>query len=161
MAIACKIVYDRTLEETFMNELEARIWRILGHRQTAALATITATGAPWVRYVTIEADPNFTLRFCTSRSSRKTGEIAANPDVHVACGNLQPPDDSAFLQIAGRAEICREGKIKAGYWKEEWRRYFKGPDDPDYVMVFVRPTRIEYNGPGSFLAEVWESKYQG
>ena len=140
-----------------MTELEKKIWKILGRRQTAALATVNAAGAPWVRYVTISADPDFTLRFCTSLGSRKAEEIAARPDVHVTCGNLQPPDDSAFLQIAGRAEIRRDGKTKAEHWKEEWRRYFKGPDDPDYVMVFIHPTRIEYNGPGSFVPEVWES----
>jgi general stress protein 26 len=144
-----------------MTELEKRIWMILSRRQTAALATITATGAPWVRYVTISADPDFTLRFCTSLGSRKAGEIVANPDVHLTCGNLQPPDDSAFLQIAGRAEIRRDGKTKTENWNEEWRRYFKGPDDPDYVMVFIRPSRIEYNGPGSFVPAVWESYSKG
>lgn len=149
------------IKETFMNHLEARIWKILGRRQTAALGTITAAGAPWVRYVTIEAGTDFTLRFCTSLGSRKAGEIAANPNVHLTCGNLQPPDDSVFMQIAGRAEIRRDGKTKAECWKEEWRRYFKGPDDPDYIMVFVRPTRIEYNGPGSYVPEVWESQGKG
>jgi general stress protein 26 len=144
-----------------MTSLYDRIWKILGRRQTAALATINAAGAPWVRYVTISADPDFTLRFCTSLGSRKAKEIAVNPDVHVTCGNLQPPDDSAFLQIAGRAEICRDGKTKANCWKEEWRRYFKGSDDPDYIMVFVHPTRIEYNGPGSFVPAVWESQGKG
>jgi general stress protein 26 len=138
-----------------MNDLEKKIWGILGRKQTAALATISESGASWVRYVTIEADPDFTLRFCTSRSSRKAGQIAANPEVHMTCGNLQPPDDSAFLQIAGRAEIGSDGKIKAECWKEEWRRYFKGPDDPAYVMVFIRPARIEYNGPGSFEPGIW------
>jgi general stress protein 26 len=144
-----------------MNELEKKIWKIIGRRQTAALATLNADGAPWVRYVTVEADRDFTLRFCTSLSSRKAGEMAANPDVHVTCGNLQPPDDSAFLQIAGRAEIRRDEKTKASCWNEEWRRYFKGPDDPDYIMVFIRPVRIEYNGPGSFVPEVWESNSKG
>jgi len=139
-----------------MTELEKKIWKILGRRQTAALATVTTAGAPWVRYVTIAADPDFTLRFCTSLGSRKAAEIAARPDVHVTCGNLQPPDDSAFLQITGRAEMRSDGKTRAENWNEEWRRYFKGPDDPDYVMVFVHPDRIEYNGPGSFVPEVWE-----
>jgi len=144
-----------------MNALEEKIWKILGRRQTAALATLGESGAPWVRYVTIEADPDFTLRFCTSLGSRKAGQIAANPNVHVTCGNLQPPDDSAFLQIAGRAEIRSDGKARAEHWNEEWRRYFKGPDDPDYVMVFIHPCRIEYNGPGSFVPIVWESKITG
>ena len=49
-----------------MNNLEKQIWKILGPKQTAALATVTAAGTPWVRYVTIESDPDFTLRFCTS-----------------------------------------------------------------------------------------------
>jgi len=28
---------------------------------------VTVANAPWVRYVTIESDPDFILRFCTSR----------------------------------------------------------------------------------------------
>jgi general stress protein 26 len=139
-----------------MKELEEKIWKILGRKQTAALATITAVGAPWVRYVTIESDPDFTLRFCTSRGSRKARQIMDNPGVHITCGNLQPPDDSAFLQIVGRAEIRSDVETKTNYWQEEWRRYFKGPDDPDYIMVFIRPTCMEYSGPGSFEPEIWK-----
>jgi len=144
-----------------MNDLEKKIWKILGCKLTAALATVTASGAPWVRYVTVDAEPDFTLRFCTSHNSRKAMHITANPDVHVTCGILQPPDDSAFLQIVGRADVRNDGKTKIKYWQEEWRRYFKGPDDPDYVMVFIHPTRIEYNGPGSFVPLVWEGKISG
>ena len=144
-----------------MNELEEKIWKILARPQTAALATISEGGAPWVRYVTIESDPGFVLRFCTSNGSRKARQLAHNPDVHLVCGNLQPPDDSAFLQIVGRARICADAPMKTRYWQEGWKRYFKGPDDPDYVMVFIHPTRIEYNGPGSFVPLVWESKDKG
>lgn len=50
-----------------MNDLKKKIWKILGRKQTAALATVTVANAPWVRYVTIESDPDFILRFCTSR----------------------------------------------------------------------------------------------
>jgi general stress protein 26 len=140
-----------------MNELEERIWKILGRKQTAALATVTDANTPWVRYVTVESDQNFTLRFCTSRCSRKAKQIADNHRVHLICGMLQPPDDSVFLQIAGHAEICTEAATKATYWLDEWRRYFKGPDDPDYVIIFVHPTSIEYTGPGSYEPEVWKA----
>ena len=126
-----------------MTELEEKIWKILDHPRTAALATINASGAPWVRYVTIRAEKDLTLSFCTGLSTRKAGEIAAHPAVHLTCGVLNPPDGSVFLQIAGRAEIHSDAATKLKYWQEEWRRYFKGPEDPDYVMVFVRPYRIE------------------
>ncbi|MBN2398736.1 MAG: pyridoxamine 5'-phosphate oxidase family protein [Candidatus Aminicenantes bacterium] len=143
-----------------MNELEEKIWKILGKAQTAALATISVSGAPWVRYVTVRTEKDLSLNFCTGLSTRKAVEIAANPLVHLTCGNLQPPDDSVFLQIAGRAEIRADAATKHKYWQQEWRRYFTGPDDPDYIMVFIRPVRMEYNGPGSFFPEVWEIQKQ-
>ncbi len=138
-----------------MDELEEKIWRFLEKPQTAALATISENGAPWVRYVTIRADRDFTLNFCTALSTRKACEIAANPNVHLTCGVLNPPDDSVFLQIAGRAEIRSDAATRVTYWQKEWQRYFKGPDDPDYIIVFVRPERIEYNAPGSAAARIW------
>jgi general stress protein 26 len=140
-----------------MNDLEERIWKILGCQQTAALATISETGAPWVRYVTVRAKPDFTLNFCTGLSTRKASQMAVNPEIHLTCGNLQPPDDSAYLQIAGRAEIHADAATKNEHWQDEWRRYFTGPDDPDYIMIIVHPYRIEYNGPGSFEPKVWEA----
>jgi len=139
-----------------MNELEKSIWKILGKGQIAALATITEDGNPWVRYVTIEADEDFTLRCCTSLGARKAKQILKNPEVHLTCGNLRPPDDSAFLQIAGRAEIRSDRKTREKYWKEEWRGYFKGPEDPDFVMVFIQPILIEYNAPRAMTAEIWK-----
>jgi general stress protein 26 len=138
-----------------MTELEKKIWKVFEKPQTAALATISASGAPWVRYVTARAEPDLTLSFCTGRSTRKAAEIAADPNVHLTCGELRPPDHSVFLQIAGRAEMRSDRETKARCWQEEWRRYFQGPDDPEYIMVFIHPSRIEFNGPGSFEPEVW------
>jgi general stress protein 26 len=138
-----------------MTELEEKIWRILGKPQTAALATIGDDGAPWVRYVTVRSETDFILTFCTGLSTRKARHMLANPSVHLTCGNLQPPDDSAYLQIAGRAAIRSDAATRAKYWQEGWRRYFQGPDDPEYIMVFVTPSSIEYNAPGSFTPEVW------
>lgn len=141
-----------------MSELEKKIWGILGREQVASLATVGEDGAPWVRYVTIRANEDFTLRFCTGRSTRKARQIAADPRVHLTCGNLQPPDDSAFLQISGSADIRSDAATKTKYWQEGWRRYFSGPDDPEYVMVFVTPSRIEYNAPGALAPEVWRNQ---
>jgi general stress protein 26 len=138
-----------------MTGLADKIWNILKEPQTAALATISESGAPWVRYVTIRADRDLTLNFCTSLASRKAREIAADPAVHLTCGNLQPPDDSAFLQIAGRAEVRADRATRLKYWQEGWERYFKGPEDPDYIVIIVRPSLIEFNGPGAVVPEVW------
>lgn len=140
-----------------MTDLEKKIWKILEKLQTTALATIGEDGAPWVRYVTVRAGKDFTLNFCTARSTRKARQIMARPDVHLTCGNLNPPDGSAYLQVAGRAEVRSDAAAKAAYWQEEWRRYFAGPEDPEYVIVLVIPSVIEYNAPGALAPEVWRN----
>jgi general stress protein 26 len=139
-----------------MNELEHKIWAILGRPQLAALATVSEAGKPWVRYVSIYGKENFDLRFCTDAGSRKIRHIRDRPDVHLTCGNLRPPNDSAFLQIAGRAAVIHDADEKRAFWREEWTRYFSGPDDPGYVIVEIRPETIEYWAPGSPAAQVWE-----
>lgn len=141
-----------------MSELERKIWNLINKPQTAALATIAEDGAPWARYVTVRAGHDLTLSFCTARSTRKARQIAARPEVHLTCGELRPPDGSAWLQIAGRAEIRDDAATRARYWQEGWARYFSGPDDPEYVIVLVVPSVIEYNAPGALEPEVWENK---
>jgi general stress protein 26 len=154
MEIISWIGYDAGGGKT-MTGLEDKIWKILKEPQTAALATISESGAPWVRYVTIRAASDFTLNFCTGLSTRKAGEIAADPNVHLTCGNLQPPDGSAYLQIAGRAEIRNDKDTRTHYWQDGWQQYFQGPEDPEYIIILVQPARIEYNAPGSPTPMVW------
>jgi general stress protein 26 len=137
------------------SELESRIRTVLAAPRTAALATIKADGRPWVRYVTLRAAEDLSLRVVTGASTRKAAEIRACPQVHLTCGALNPPDDSVYLQIAGRAEIASDPDEKRALWRDEYLRYFKGPDDPEYVVVRIHPDLIEYTGPDSPTPSVW------
>jgi general stress protein 26 len=137
------------------SELEARLRAILASRQVAALATVTADGKPWVRYVTVRITDDLSLRVVTGASTRKAAEIRACPFVHLTCGALKPPDDSVYLQIAGRAELSTDPEEKRSLWIDEYLRYFEGPDDPEYVVVRVYPELIEYTGPDSPKPSVW------
>lgn len=137
------------------SELKRKIRAVFAAPRVAALATVTGDGRPWVRYVTVRADDDLTLRICTDAASRKATEIRARPEVHLTCGNLNPPDDSVYLQIAGRAEVSTDPEEKRALWTDEYLRYFKGPDDPDYVVIRIRPDVIEYMGQGSPKASVW------
>ena len=97
-----------------MIDLEDKIWKILGQPQTAALATISAGGAPLGALRDRPRRRDFTLNFCTSLASRKAGEIAANPAVHLTCGDLRPPDDSASCRspAAPRSATTRRPSCK-------------------------------------------------
>ena len=77
-----------------------------------------------VRYVTIYGANDFSLRFCTDAGSRKLSHIRSHARVHLTCGNLQPPNDSIYLQLAGQASVIDAAGEKRAFWREEWRRYF-------------------------------------
>lgn len=137
------------------SELENKIRAVLASPQVAALATVTGEGKPWVRYVTLRIADDLSLRVVTGASTRKAAEIRACPYVHLTCGSLKPPDDSVYLQIAGRAELSSDPEEKKALWIDEYLRYFKGPDDPEYVVVRVHPDLIEFTGPDSPKPSVW------
>ena len=137
-----------------MKKLKERILKIFEKDQLASLATITPDGKPWVRFVTLIAKSDFPLVFGTDIRSRKIQHIRNNAEVHITCGNLKPPDDSVYLQIQAHATISTDVKTKRAYWNEEWIRYLKGPDDPNYIVVQIEPYRIEFFGPESFDPQI-------
>jgi general stress protein 26 len=142
--------------EKNMTDLEKKIHMVLEKPQLASLATLTEDGKPWVRYVMVKCTEKFHLFFCTDINTRKAQQIMKNPEVHLTCGDLDPPDSSVYLQIQGKAVIQSDRETKVAFWNDEWFRYFKGPDDPNYVMVKIEPYQIEYNSPGSPIPETWK-----
>jgi general stress protein 26 len=139
-----------------MADLKKRILDKIRNPVLASLATIDGDGKPWARYVMAVGNEDLTLRFATFLNSRKVAQIRKNPDVHLTCGVTDLQSMESYLQVQGRAEILSDKATRQGYWKEELRRYFAGPDDPNYCVVRVTPSRIEYMNPGAYEPEVWD-----
>ena len=138
-----------------MATLKDHILEVIGKPQLASLATVTEQGMPWVRYVMVTGEKDLTLRFATFLASRKVAQMKKNPEVHLTCGVTSPESADRYLQIQGRAEVTTDEAQRGAHWKEELKRYFSGPDDPNYCVVKVTPYRIEYMAPGSMDPEVW------
>lgn len=119
------------------------------------MATVTGDGKPWVRYVFIAGSEDMTIRIATYANSRKAGQISINPEVHLTCGVSDPADMRPYLQIQGRAEFSTDVAERHGFWKDSLKSYFKGPDDPNYGIIVIRPYRIELCSPGAESPEVW------
>lgn len=139
-----------------MNDLEKKILDIIGKPHMAGFATVTEEGKPWTRYVMPVASQDMTIRFSTFLNSRKVSQIRRNPEVHLNCGVVDPMVWKSYLQIEGRAEITIDPDEKKAFWNDEIAKIFKGPDDPDYAIVIVRPYRIELNTIGNFKPEIWQ-----
>ena len=138
-----------------MSDLKGRIYDILGKLQLSGLATVTADGKPWVRYVMTMASDDLTIRCATFIGARKVKQIAENPEVHLTCGVTNPMEMGPYLQVQGRATLNTSQEARHGFWSDMLAPIFSGPDDPNYGVLEIVPDRIEYVTPGSYEPEVW------
>ena len=138
-----------------MSDLKQRIYEVAKDFQLINFATITGDGKPWVRYVVARADDELVFRFCSHLGARKIGQIRKNPNVHISLGAKDLETAEHWLQVEGSARISTDKAERDGFWFDDLKNYFSGPDDPDYCVVIVRPTRIEFGTMGSMEPEVW------
>ena len=139
-----------------MSELKKKILAKIDRPTLSALATITEDGKPWVRYITPMADENLNIWMATFAHSRKVGQIAKNPEVHLTVGVTTMETAESYLQVQGRAEILSDDATKKAVWNDHLKGIFSGPDDPNYCVCKITPYRIEYQGMGPVPPEVWE-----
>ena len=138
-----------------MTDLKKRIHEKLSRFPMVCLATASATGKPWVRYVMARPDDDLTLRIATSAGSRKVAQIRENPQVHVTCGVTDLPGAESYLQIEATAEVSTDPAQKRAFWDDRLLSYFSGPDDEKFAVITVRPHRIELMSMTAKM-EVWE-----
>jgi len=80
------------------------------------------------------------LWFATGVNSVKTDELLTDRRVVVVM-----QDAMRFVSLTGDAELVVNRARAAELWSEAMRPWFpKGPDDPELVLVHVRPHEAEY-----------------
>ncbi len=139
-----------------MNELKKKVLSVLNKHPLINLATVTENGKPWVRYVMTKTSKEIVIRSAVFANSRKIKHIRNNPEVHICCGVNDMFKDTEYLQIQAHAEISTDKEEKEKYWSDMLKTYFKGPEDPNYVVLILKPYRIEYWGMGKLEPEILE-----
>lgn len=141
-----------------MLELKEKIYGMIKDYQLVSLATVAEDGKPWVRYVMMIGEKDLTMKFTTSMKSRKVVQIKNNSEVHITCGVSDIMTAAQYLQIQGKTKISRDKALREEMWQDFHKRYFSGPDDPNFCVGMVKPYRIELFrmfGPNPL---VWERK---
>lgn len=134
--------------------LKNKILNVLKGYRLAALATIVK-GRPWVRFVMCYSD-GLNLYICTYKDSRKVRQIKKNPNVHLVMSkdinNLTAP----YLQVVGKGYIRSDYKIRKKFWRDFMRKYYSGINDPNYVIIEVKPQLIEYISTETQPAQIYK-----
>lgn len=106
------------------------------------LATVSTNGRPRVRPVSPVKTEGFTVWVASFRSSGKTAEIAAQPEVELCY--LDETHDQ--VRLTGIAEEVGPGPERQAIWDENplLRNYMGSIDNPELVLYRIRPKRVRF-----------------
>jgi general stress protein 26 len=133
------------MASTHTPSLEASIAEAIGRHDYCSFGTIEGD-RPKVRYMAI-AHEGLKIYLASDRKTHKVEELKGNPNVYLLLGyNGQWP--SEVIEVEGTCAIASDATLRRRVWREELKPWLSGPDDPDYVVLDVTPSRIEWTPPG-------------
>ena len=133
--------------------LKDKIIKVMNEYPIGSVATIK-DGKPWVRYMAMKVESDLTLYTSAFASSRKISQIKTNNNVHVSFGAYNEDWNLPYIGVVATAKILTDLESKKKLWCDKLNQFFKGPEDPNYVVVKITPSLIEYMSPGAHQPEV-------
>lgn len=106
------------------------------------LATVCEQERPHVRPMVCRMLEDGRFWSATFRDSNKVKQIAANPRVELCLMDNR----MRHARVSGTARIIDGAEERQSLWElsEQLHQYFKGPDDPRFVIVEIAPTEISW-----------------
>jgi general stress protein 26 len=113
----------------------------------ATLVTVDSAGRPQARIVDpFEPETDWTIWVGTNVHTRKVAQVKADGRVTLLYFDAAAQE---FVTVLGTAEVITSIAERARFWKQEWAAFYKdGSNDDNYVLIRVRPTRMEVVSPG-------------
>ncbi len=122
------------------HQIKDKATSILDSNLIGTMATVKED-KPFSRYMTFFND-DFTLYTATDKETHKVDDIEKNNRVHILLGYKGEGLEDAYLEIEGTAAIKESNDIKKKLWNDKLEAWFEGPDDPEYVVLEIKPIEI-------------------
>ncbi|NOV00148.1 general stress protein [Paenibacillus sp. LMG 31457] len=132
-------------------QLEDQIEKVLDANKICSFATVEGA-KPKVRYMALFHE-GLTLYLATNRKTDKIDEVKDNPNVHILVG-YDGKKSSDIVQIQATAAITQNNALREKLWTGEMTKWFEGPHDPNYVVLEITPSHMEYMN-GEDEPQVW------
>jgi general stress protein 26 len=136
-------------------ELKEKIIELVKNVQLGTLATIDDT-KPWARYMVVRHDEELVFYTNTFAQSRKVEQIKKNNNVHLVIGGDPHNWKAPYLNMEAKAELLSAPQDKEKYWEDMLRQYFQGPQDPNFIVIKILPTSIEYVDPETHKPQIYK-----
>ncbi|MFG6497602.1 pyridoxamine 5'-phosphate oxidase family protein [Fictibacillus sp. UD] len=135
-------------------QIKNKLFEVLEKKQTGVLATVK-NNKPHSRYMTFFHD-DLTFYTPTSIDTHKAEEIQDNPNVHVLVGYEGEGYNDPYLEIEGTATIRDDQGLKEKFWNDQMKHYFEGPNDPNYILLEIKPSLIRLMNAGEHEPQTLE-----
>jgi general stress protein 26 len=126
-------------------EAVARAKETIGKSSFPAFATVDENGCPQCRaMMPVLVDDDLTVYYITSRQSAKCSQIKANPMASTLWTEVvEPMRNWRSVLVKGKASVSDDKALRDKFWMEELRGFFPGgADDPNFVVVVVKPSEM-------------------
>lgn len=126
--------------QTTRSEVESHFLELLHGFKTATLITRGFSGSLHGRPMSIgHVEDDGTIWFFTDIQSGKVAELAHDTRALVSLA-----DGDKFIVMTGEVELVRNPEKAKALWKEAFRVWFSGPDDPVLTLLRFEPEEGEY-----------------
>lgn len=116
------------------------IRKILTQSRIGILSTMKED-QPFSRYMIFRSE-DFLLYAISSKQTEKVQDILKNNKVHILLGFESGGYGKPYLDITAVASIHDEKELKDRLWHDNFLKYLKGPDDPNYIAIQCEPRVI-------------------
>jgi general stress protein 26 len=119
---------------------QQNFFEILKDFKEAMLVTHGSAAGLHARPMAIaDTDRDGSLWFITGGDTSKVFELEKDSSILAVMQS-----SSKSLSVGGRAELSRDRNKIHELWKESFRVWFKGKDDPNIVLIRLNPAEAEY-----------------
>lgn len=121
-------------------KLNNEVLDILEKHKVGTLATVV-DNKPHSRYMTFFND-ELMLYTPTNKNTHKAEEIDENPNVHILLGYEGEGYGDSYVEFEGKASISEDQELKDKIWNDHMKNWFDGPNDPNYIVLAIKPNTI-------------------
>ncbi|ANF95371.1 pyridoxamine 5'-phosphate oxidase family protein [Paenibacillus bovis] len=121
--------------------VEQSIVKALEENRFCAFGTVE-NNKPKVRYMAVYNE-GLNIHLATDRKTQKVDELEQNPNCYLLLG-YEKGGNNEVIEIEATCAVSTNDELKQRVWKDEFKNWFSGPDDPDYVVLDITPQTIEY-----------------
>lgn len=133
---------------------QSKIVELFDNHKVGTLATIQ-DNKPYSRFMMFFHE-DLTLYTATNKETHKVDDLGQNPNVHILLGVQDAGFSGAYCEIEATATIEDSKDKKEKYWNDKLSKWLGGPDDPNYVLLQLKPQKIRYFADSGSKAEVLE-----